>query len=78
LAFLAHDVGEAVVDVGWGVEADTRVAVFVVVVLEEPLAERSSRNDVGEPLGEGGRVLEGLELRLGVGVDAPIDVKRPL
>ena len=30
LAFLAHDVGEAVVDVGWGVEADTRVAVFVV------------------------------------------------
>ena len=68
LAFLADDVVEAVVDVGWGVEADTGVAVFVVVVVEERFAERSSRSDVGEPFGEGGRVFQGFELCFGVGV----------
>ena len=40
-------VGEAVVDVGWGIEPDTGVAVFVVVVLEEVVAERLGGGDVG-------------------------------
>ena len=42
--------------------------VLVVVVVEEDLAERPSVLDGPEALGERGAVLEGLELRPGVGV----------
>ena len=59
-----------------GVEPNTRVTVYVVVVLEEFGAERSGVFNGTEPLGELGAVLEGLEgcFRKRV-VDAPIDVK---
>jgi hypothetical protein len=55
-------------DIGWGVEPDARVAVLVVVVLEEAVAESPGRRDVGKALGEGREVLERLELGLRVGV----------
>ena len=42
----------AEVDVGRGVQADARMAVFVVVVLEEAAAEGSGAGDGGEALGK--------------------------
>ena len=60
--------GRAVVDRGRRVVADARVPVLVVVVGEERLAERPGVLDAAEALGEGRAVLEGLELRLAVGV----------
>jgi hypothetical protein len=44
------------------------VPVLVVVVRKERLAERPGVLDAAETLGEGGAVLEGLELRLAVRV----------
>ena len=60
--------GRAVVDRGRRVLADARVAVVVVVVGEERLAERPGVGDGAEALGEARAVLERLELRLAVGV----------
>jgi hypothetical protein len=60
--------GVAVVDVGGGVQAEPAVAVLVVVPAEEFLAVRPGGLDRGEPGGERRPVLQGLELRLGVGV----------
>lgn len=48
--------------------ADPRVAVVVVVLVEKRLAERPCVGDRAEALGEARAVLEGLELRLAVGV----------
>ena len=55
-------------DVGGGVQAEPAVAVLVVVPGEEVLAVGAGVLDRGEAAGEVGPVLEGLELRLGVGV----------
>ncbi len=68
LAFGVECLGVAVVDGGWGHQADPGVAVGVVVVVEERAAERACSLDVLEALGELGPVLQGLEVRLGVGV----------
>ena len=48
--------------------ADTRVPVLMVVVCEELLAERPRVLDAAEAFGERRAVLEGLELRFGIGV----------
>ena len=61
LAFLPDDLCQTEMDVGRRMEADPGVPVLGVVVLKESLAERAGRGDVGETLGEGGRVLERLE-----------------
>ena len=61
-------VGGAVVDRGGGVQADAGVTMDVVVVLEERGAERAGVVDRPEPNGERRAVLEGLEVRLRVGV----------
>jgi hypothetical protein len=50
------------------VQADAGVAVDVVVVIEERGAERAGVVDRAEPAGERRAVLEGLEVRLAVGV----------
>jgi hypothetical protein len=60
--------GPSVVDVGGGVQAQPAVAVVVVVPGKEVLAVRPGGFDRVEAAGEAGPVLEGLELRLGVGV----------
>lgn len=60
--------GGAVVNRGGGVQPDPGVAVFVVVVAEEPLAERARVGQRTETPGEDGRVLEGLEVGLAVRV----------
>ena len=49
-------------------EPDAGVAVLVVVVVEEDLAERTGVLDAVEAGGEGGAVLEGLERGVAVGV----------
>ena len=49
-------------------QADAGVAVDVVVVVEEPLAEGSGVVDGPEAAGEGRAIFEGLEVRLGVRV----------
>jgi hypothetical protein len=49
-------------------QADAAVAVFMVVPVEEALAVSARIFDRAEACGEVGSVLEGLELRLGVGV----------
>ena len=43
-------VGGAVVDRGWGVPADPGVAVLVVVVVEERLAEGTGVGEAAEPV----------------------------
>ena len=58
----------AVVDRGWGVQPDPAVAVLMVVVAEEPLAERARVGQRAEVLREDGRVLQGLECGLAVRV----------
>src|SRR3546814_2877612 len=55
-------VGAAVVNVAGGVEPDAGVAVVVVVVLEERVAERPGVVEAGEALRERRRVLQRLEL----------------
>jgi len=67
-AFVADGLGQAVVDIGWGVQAEPAVAVVFVVPAEEPLAVQPSGLDRGELLREVGPVFERLELRLGVRV----------
>ncbi len=57
-----------VVDRGGGVQPKSAVVVLVVVVGEELRAERAGVGEAAEPAGEGWGVLEGLELRLAVGV----------
>ena len=58
LALRADGGGAAVVDVGGGVEPDAGVAVLVVVVIEERVAEPSGVVDAWvKRLGEGGAVL---------------------
>ena len=52
LALLPDELGPAEMHVSRGVEPDARVAVLVVVVLEEPVAERPGGGEVGEPLRE--------------------------
>ncbi len=58
----------AVMHRGRGVHHDSRVAVLVVVVREEHLAERAGLFNGVETLGKGWAVLERLELRFGEGV----------
>src|SRR3546814_20231808 len=58
----------AVVDVGGGVEPDAGVAVVVVVVSEEPVAERAGVVDAGEALRERRGVFQSLELGFAEGV----------
>jgi len=60
--------GVAVVNVGGGVQAESPVAVVVVVPAEEFLAVRAGGLDRAKPGGERRPVLEGLELRFGVRV----------
>ena len=60
--------GRAVVDRRRRVVADARVPVFVVVIREERLAEGPGVLDAAEAFGERRAVLEGLEIRLTVGV----------
>ena len=57
--------GGAVVDRGRGVQADPGMAVLVVVVGEEQVAECACVLQGGEGAGEDGAVLEGLERGLG-------------
>src|SRR5581483_8045078 len=68
LACRGLGVGAAHVDVGGGQQGDAGVVMVVVVVIEEAVDEGSSLGDVGEAFREGGRVLEGLEVRFAVGV----------
>jgi hypothetical protein len=56
------------VDVVWGVPGDTGVPMLDVVPGKEFLAEQPSVVDRAELVGEVGPVLEGLEVRLGVGI----------
>jgi len=58
----------AVVNGGWGVQTDAAVAVFVVVVGEELLAEHPGGLDRPEVSRERRAVLEGLERGFAVGV----------
>lgn len=55
--------GVAVVDVGGGVQAESAVAVVVVVPGEEFLAVGAGGLDRGEPGGKRRPVFQGLELR---------------
>ena len=59
--------GASEVNGGWGVEADTRMAVVVVVPSEEALAEGAAIFNAAEAVGELWSVLEGLELCLEIG-----------
>ena len=54
--------GLAVVDGGWGHQADPGVAVGLVVPVEELAAVRAGVLDLVEPLGELGPVLQRLEI----------------
>jgi hypothetical protein len=60
--------GGAVVDRRRGVQADAGVAVVMVVIVEEGVAEGAGVFDAAEVGWEGGAVLEGLVDRFGVGV----------
>jgi hypothetical protein len=65
-AFVADHLGQAVVDVGGGMQAQPTVAVFIVIPTEENLAVQSSLLDRAEPAGEVGPVLQRLKLGLAV------------
>jgi hypothetical protein len=67
----------AVVDIGGDQQPDARMMMLGVVPAEEVLAEGAGVLNRTESVGEFGAVLEGLELAVAVGVDAPIDVKQP-
>ena len=60
--------GAAVVDIGGDQQPDARMMVGGVVPAEELLAEGAGVLDRTESVGEGGAVLEGLELALAVGL----------
>ena len=64
--FLGHRRSGSVVDGGRRHQADSTMAVFVVVPLEEPLAVGASVLDRAEALREVGSVFQSFELRLGV------------
>jgi hypothetical protein len=57
--------GEAVVDVVWRQQREPVVVMLGVVPVEEGTEERAGMVERGEPRGEVGAVLEGLEMRLG-------------
>ncbi len=57
LALLSDRLGEAVVDVGRGVEPDARVPVLVVVVLEEPSQKARAASMLAKRLGKVGEYL---------------------
>ena len=61
-ALIADCLGEAVVDVGGGMQAQPGVAVFIVIPTEEVLTVQSSFLDQAEPAGEVGPVLQRLKL----------------
>ena len=63
---VADCLGEAVVDVGGGMQAQPGVAMFIVVPTEEDLAVSSGVFDRAEPTGEIGPVLQRFELGLAV------------
>src|SRR5450759_4551887 len=65
-ALLGQRRSGAMVDGGRSHQADSSVAVFVVVPGEELLAVSASVLDRAEAIGEVGSVLQGFELRLGV------------
>src|SRR6202140_4758650 len=65
-ALLGQRRSGAVVDGGRWHQANSAVAVFVVVPVEELLAESASILDRAEAVGEVGSVLQGFELRFGV------------
>ncbi len=69
--------GGPVVDRRCRVQADAGVAVHVVVVIEERSAERSGVFDGAEPAGERRAVLEGLEVRLALGVAPSVAASWP-
>ena len=61
--FQSHSLGAAGVHVRRRVEANSRMAVLVVVPAEEALAERTGMLDRAESVRKFGSVLERLELR---------------
>ena len=61
---VADGLGQAVVDVSGGMQAQPAVAMFIVIPTEEDLAVQSSFLDRAEPAGEVGPVLQRLELGL--------------
>ena len=61
-ALLSDLFSPAVVDVGRGVQADSRMTVIVVVPTEESSTVGTSVLEAAEPVGEVGSVLEGPEL----------------
>jgi hypothetical protein len=65
----------SVMDLGRGVEPDARMAVVVVVPVEEPSTVSVGVFEGAEVLREVGPVLEGPEMAFDERVDAPIDVK---
>src|SRR3954471_13679040 len=62
-AFEVPDGREAVVHLGWGVEADAGMPVVVVVAVDEVGHEGLRIGQGAEPFREGGGVLQGLEPR---------------
>jgi hypothetical protein len=61
---VADCLGQTVVDVGGGMQAQPAVAMFIVIPTEVDLAVQSSFLDRAEPAGEVGPVLQRLELGL--------------
>src|SRR5512135_1912168 len=55
-------------DAGGGVQTDSEVRVFAIIVVEESVAEGAGVGQGTESVGERGTVFEGLELRLAVRV----------
>ena len=56
------------VDHGWGEQAETGVAVLLVVPREELLAESAAVLDTAEAVGEIGAILQGSELAFRIGI----------
>src|SRR5512135_1810944 len=55
-------------DAGGGVQTDSEVRVFAIIVVEESVTEGAGVGQGTESVGERGTVFEGLELRLAVRV----------
>lgn len=64
--FLGGGRSGTLVDSGWGPQADSTMAVFVLVLLEEPPAVSASVLDRAEALRKVGSVFQCFVLRLGV------------
>lgn len=60
--------GSAVVDVGWRVEADARMTMFVVIPAEESTAVGVGVLEGAEAVRELRPILEGAEVRFGIRV----------